>query len=390
MKRITSVDIFRALTMLLMIFVNDLWTLHDIPGWLEHTKAHEDGMGLADVVFPAFLFIVGLSIPFAIDARIRKGDSRLNVLVHIIKRALALVVMGFFMVNLESFLNDVNGSVRTAWQLLMALAFVLIWNHYESRKVFSKIPVISLQLVGILMLFFLAAIYKGGTPEAPHWMRPHWWGILGIIGWAYLLCAVVYLIMGSRIWLMVIFWLILHVLNVQEFVKISDHLPSIRLVVSASHHALVMSGVLATLFYKHLNEKGKISLFTAVLGLLALVSIAYGFTVRPFWGISKILATPSWTAICAGIGFAFFAVMYLIADILTLTGWASFIMPAGRSTLTCYLIPYFVYPAVEPLLHYIPRSLSGGVAGLVKSLIFALLVVWITGLLENVHVKLKI
>jgi predicted acyltransferase len=75
-SRIASIDIFRALTMLLMILVNDLWTLHDIPEWLEHTKAEEDGMGLADVVFPAFLFIVGLSIPFAIKARINKGDSR--------------------------------------------------------------------------------------------------------------------------------------------------------------------------------------------------------------------------------------------------------------------------------------------------------------------------
>ncbi|MCK4751199.1 MAG: hypothetical protein KAT15_29270, partial [Bacteroidales bacterium] len=51
--------------MLLMIYVNDLWTLTDIPEWLGHKAADVDGMGLADVVFPAFLFIVGLSIPWA-------------------------------------------------------------------------------------------------------------------------------------------------------------------------------------------------------------------------------------------------------------------------------------------------------------------------------------
>ena len=67
--RIASIDIFRALTMLLMIFVNDLWTLNNIPEWLGHRPADYDGMGLADVVFPAFLFIVGLSIPFAIKSR---------------------------------------------------------------------------------------------------------------------------------------------------------------------------------------------------------------------------------------------------------------------------------------------------------------------------------
>ena len=56
-RRIHSIDVFRAITMFLMIFVNDLWSLKDIPAWLEHTEAAEDGMGFADTIFPAFLFI---------------------------------------------------------------------------------------------------------------------------------------------------------------------------------------------------------------------------------------------------------------------------------------------------------------------------------------------
>ena len=79
-QRLASIDVFRALTMLLMIFVNDLGTLTNIPLWLEHTRAEEDGMGLADTVFPAFLFIVGLSIPFAIGNRWAKGVSQNKIL----------------------------------------------------------------------------------------------------------------------------------------------------------------------------------------------------------------------------------------------------------------------------------------------------------------------
>jgi predicted acyltransferase len=52
--------------------VNDLWSLKNIPGWLEHVAPGVDGIGLADVVFPAFLFIVALSLPFAIDNRRQK------------------------------------------------------------------------------------------------------------------------------------------------------------------------------------------------------------------------------------------------------------------------------------------------------------------------------
>ncbi len=61
--RVGAIDILRALTMVLMIFVNDLWSLTGIPAWLEHVSPGADGIGLADVVFPVFLFIVGMSLP---------------------------------------------------------------------------------------------------------------------------------------------------------------------------------------------------------------------------------------------------------------------------------------------------------------------------------------
>src|SRR6186713_679739 len=100
-QRITSIDILRALTMVLMIFVNDLWSLKNIPTWLGHVERGVDGIGLADVVFPAFLFIVGLSLPFAIDARRRKGDTDVELIKHVLWRSFALLLMGVFLVNGE-------------------------------------------------------------------------------------------------------------------------------------------------------------------------------------------------------------------------------------------------------------------------------------------------
>ena len=58
-----AIDILRAITMMVMIFVNDFWTVHDIPQWMQHAARNDDFMGLADVVFPCFLFVVGMSIP---------------------------------------------------------------------------------------------------------------------------------------------------------------------------------------------------------------------------------------------------------------------------------------------------------------------------------------
>src|SRR5215204_6398407 len=98
LTRVTSIDILRALTMILMIFVNDLWSLKDIPAWLGHVERGVDGMGLADVVFPAFLFIVGLSLPYALNNRRKKVDTDGQLVKHVIVRGIALLVMGVFLV----------------------------------------------------------------------------------------------------------------------------------------------------------------------------------------------------------------------------------------------------------------------------------------------------
>jgi len=253
-NRIASIDIFRALTMLLMIFVNDLWTLTDIPNWLGHAKWDEDRMGLADVVFPAFLFIVGLSVPYAIKARERKGESHKQIVVHILTRTFALVVMGVFMVNLENINSELIPITKEWWQILMTLGFFLIWNIYQDRKAIGRIPENVMKALGILVLVYLAFIFKGGTAEDPKWMQAHWWGILGLIGWAYGVCAIVYLFARDKVVWIGIATLIFYLLNIQEFVTPFPW--DFRLVVSASNYACVMSGVLTTVLMIWLKQSG--------------------------------------------------------------------------------------------------------------------------------------
>src|SRR6476660_7313399 len=129
-NRLLSIDVFRAITMLLMIFVNDVSGVKDIPEWIEHVSGKDDGMGFADTIFPTFLFIVGLSLPFALKNKMKKGESFLNIAVYIVLRSAALIIMGFFHVNFGSYNAEATGLPYSWYVIVVTLSFFLIWLDY--------------------------------------------------------------------------------------------------------------------------------------------------------------------------------------------------------------------------------------------------------------------
>lgn len=389
-NRIRTIDVLRALTMFLMIFVNDLWSLTGVPKWLGHTLAEEDGMGFSDIIFPLFLFIVGLSIPLAIEVRFKKNESRPIIIRHILTRTIALLVMGFYMVNFGVINQEAMGLNKSIWQILMATAISFIWMDYKRLPNLSKISVMGLKIAGILLLAYLAFIYRGGTAENITWMQPRWWGILGLIGWAYLLNSLLYLFGRGKIIYLLTAFLLLLFLNIQEN-GFFEFLPKIKFVISASNHVLVMAGMLCTIFYLKIKKEGrKINQFLGVVILVSGFFVLYGFLIRPAFPISKILATPSWTAICIGISLLLYTICYFLVDRYGYHKWTNPIKPAGTSTLTCYLMPYIIYPALVLFGFEWPDFISDGIVGLIKSLLFSLSIILIVGGLEKCNIHLKV
>ena len=273
------------------------------------------------------------------------------------------------------------------WQILMALGFFLIWNAYGDRLAGKFSPWI-LKGLGWALLIFLSITYSGRGNGAGEWMHLYWWGILGLIGWGYLAGALAYLLLGDRPgWITFVFFVFM-LLNINEFITPFSF--RVKLVVSASNHALVLAGVVVTSVMIRLRELERIKLLVPFLLLFSALLFLFGFITRPLWGISKILATPSWTAICAAITALVFMLMYLLTDRLSLYRWAGIIKAAGTSTLTCYLVPYFVYALRDLSGLTLPSVLTTGFAGILKSLVFAILIIQITGILERLKIRLKI
>jgi len=99
--RLESLDAFRGLTIAGMILVNNpgSWG-HVYPPFL-HAEWH--GWTPTDLVFPFFLFIVGVSIPLSFGKRLARGDARRTLFWHILRRSSILFGLGIFMAAFPRF-----------------------------------------------------------------------------------------------------------------------------------------------------------------------------------------------------------------------------------------------------------------------------------------------
>jgi predicted acyltransferase len=92
-QRLMSLDVFRGLTILLMIVVNN----SGAGSFAQLQHAEWNGWTLTDLVFPFFLFITGVSLTFSFAFRLDRDESRLRLLPHILRRAAIIFAIGLLL-----------------------------------------------------------------------------------------------------------------------------------------------------------------------------------------------------------------------------------------------------------------------------------------------------
>ena len=397
-----AIDMLRALTMTLMIFVNDFWKIHDVPHWMEHARWGEDFMGLADFVYPAFLFCVGMSVPYAIENRYRKGYSGEATAGHILIRVLSLLIMGAFLGNSEARLASDFTLYRIGTYWLVAVAsFFLVWNAYpKNPSSLQSILFSCLKIIGSLCLLFLAVTYRkpdGGVFDTS-------FSILGGIAWTYLVAATVYFFCRDNLRKTIPVWLavlavcvLLQRLRPELGGKPILDLPRpnflegmLRILHIGTGGAvfLALSGLLVSVVTEKIAglSQGK----RTALGLgIALASFLLGVFTHKFWIAAKLGITLPCCLFVMAAAIALYTLLRWL-NAKGLSGWFAIIRPAGTATLTTYMIPYVYYGFADITGIVLPDWLTHGPMGLVNSFCFALIVVATVGLLQKLHLKLKV
>ncbi len=390
-NRVLSIDILRGLTLFLMLFVNDLY-VPGVPQWLVHTKADFDGMGLADWVFPGFLFMVGMAVPFAIQSRLKMGDTTPRVLVHIFIRTISLLIIGVFMMNVSRLNTEISGISTDLWAVFVYISVFLVWNQYQ--KLNQSLTII-LKVAGVAGLVILAAVFRSGTPENTGWMTTGWWGILGLIGWGYFVAAIVYLICKDNLLRTSVFWTLFFVLNILSQLGLTNFLDPVKpvfgVIISGNVPLIVLTGMVFSLLLRNL-ERENIKKFIITGVLLGIFMLVAGFVLRNWFIISKIQGTPSWAMICNGISILVFMVLYFVIDVLGLKNWSAIFKPAGQNSLTTYLAPdilyHFIWMFSIPVLFYKHSELQWVVVS--GSVIWAFAMIGFAALLSKIGIRLKL
>ncbi len=94
-ERLLSLDIFRGLTVAGMLLVNDPGSWSAIFPPLEHAEWH--GWTPTDLIFPFFLFIVGITTHLSLSARRARGDDDAAIVRQILRRGAIIFLLGFLM-----------------------------------------------------------------------------------------------------------------------------------------------------------------------------------------------------------------------------------------------------------------------------------------------------
>lgn len=386
-KRLDSLDALRGLTIAAMLLVNNPGSWSHIYWPLEH--AAWNGWTLTDLVFPFFLFMVGISMMYSFPKRLEKGSTRSELFIHVVRRAAALMLLGYwgaswsriFWTGSEA-IEAMSIALRIGFVVTMTSAIVLLAGTRFAKRWWR-------QLAGGIILFLVGAIASGfEDPLLTRIAGLRIPGVLVRIAWCYLLASAIYFVTPSRA--SIIKWIIglLSVYAVWmlwipipgfgmpdlsmgfpnadtpvgelfsnwayfiDYHVLGSHTWSVRqlrdasgvliwsfdpegLISSIPATASVLFGILAGQWLRRADtdEKQKLNGLFVAAGWLMLAGL-----VASIWmPINKRLWTSSYTIFTAGMALASLAILYHAIDMKGQKRWARPFISYGRNAIFAFV-----------------------------------------------------
>ena len=371
-QRLVSLDVFRGITIAGMILVNNPGSWGSLYSPLEHS--HWNGCTPTDLVFPFFLFIVGVAMAFSLQRRIETGHSRAALLGQVIRRTIILFLLGLIMYGFPDF-----RLIGPFVMLIVGLALL-----YADQPVLSLGPDGGARLRKVLAGLLLTGAVLYFTLDFNHFQETNLRvpGVLQRIAVCYLLAALIMLSCGVRgvaIWatlILVAYWIIalgvapppgyqnevtgspglLH--DWIDVRLLGGHLYRERpdpegILSTLPAVATVLLGVLTGHWLRGKREKTATAVglfFMANVALVLGLGMNYGFPInKKIWSSSYVIFT-------AGLALHFLAMCYWLIDVRGFKRWAWPFVVFGSNAI----VVFFASSLSAKMMYRTKLALPGG------------------------------
>jgi predicted acyltransferase len=309
--RIISLDVFRGITVAAMILVNDPGTWSAVYWPLDH--AAWNGWTPTDLIFPFFLFIVGVAMTFSFAARLRKGGTRGGLARHVLVRSLSILAVGIFLSVFPHFhfstmrypgvLNRIAVCYLMAGLLVVATA-----RRADAESFVTNIPVVA-GVTAVLLIGYWAAMRFIPVPGI---------GAANLDPANNLAAWLDRKVMYGHLWG--------ELKQVRDPEGILSTFPAI---------GTVLCGVLTGEWLRKTGTKA--SKFYGLLGVGA-IALIVGRLLHPLFPINKNLWTSTFVIFTAGFAMVILALCYWLVDMRGWRGWAQPFLVFGSNAITAFVL----------------------------------------------------
>jgi len=159
-QRFLSLDVVRGITIAFMIMVNNNG---GTGSWHFMNHAEWNGLTPTDLVFPTFVFVVGVSIVFAFEARLARGATRAKLAVHTLQRAVVLILLGIVVNSFPFFALPHMRFYGVLQRIGVCYLFVSLFYLWD-RRASTKVAALVAALVGYWILLRWVPVPGAGVP----------------------------------------------------------------------------------------------------------------------------------------------------------------------------------------------------------------------------------
>jgi len=304
-ERLLSLDVFRGMTIAGMILVNNPGTWNAIYPLLQH--AEWNGCTPTDLIFPFFLFIVGVAIPFALYKRIENSDDHKKIILQIARRSVILFLLGFLLHSFPFGLFGTDFSLSTVRipGVLQRIAIV----YFITGILFLKTNYKTLINVGIVLLiiYWLLMILIPVPGLGYSNLEP----ATNLSAW------VDRTLLGKHIWSESKFW---------DPEGILSTIPALT---------TSIIGVLTGLWLRSDKDKITKTVWLFVTGCLCM---AAGYIWSAWFPLNKNLWTSSYVLYTGGLALLFLGICYWFIDVRNSKWWIKPFRVYGMNAIAVYFL----------------------------------------------------